>query len=294
MTFFVVLLLNVFLQFFSQCILPATFFQLPLQGSWSGILPIVPKLIEGGFSHETRPFRRIQALTLLSTLYHNSNIRDKIDENLTADLAKKLIQSLDTFVKGDINLKHKMLCELLHLIFGLHLSGAKCVPWDDMKQILEKVRDKVPKNRNFHEVKRAFNKISAPLKIKVVQGNEKKRKLSETAKPEEATEAKDDNEISMMEVNGDAESKENGSNQKKDKKKKKKKKHNKEGLQKKKEKKRQELEDQYKNVDLPSFKGALVDTINIDENIDVPKKKKTNTEDNVELPKKKKKKVFSS
>ena len=137
-------------------------------------MSIVPKLTEGGFSTETRPFRRIQAVTLLSTLYHNPNIRDQIDENLTSDLAKKLITSLDTFVKGDINLKHKMLCELLHLIFGLHLSGAKCVPWDEMKAILELVRDKVPKNRNFHEVKRAFNKISAPLKIKVVQGNEKK------------------------------------------------------------------------------------------------------------------------
>merc|ERR1712062_63079 len=111
-----------------------------------------------------------------------------------------------------MDLKNKMLCEILHLIYGLYLSGAKCVPWDDMKQILEKVRDKVPKNRNFHEVKRAFNKISAPVKIKVVQGNEKKRKLSETEKPEETTETKDDNEISMMEVNGDAESKENGSN----------------------------------------------------------------------------------
>merc|ERR1711997_1031673 len=125
--------------------------------------------------------------------YHNANIRDKIEENLTVDLAKKLIQSLDTFVKGDINLKHKMLCELLHLIFGLHLSGAKCVPWDDMKQILEKVRDKVPKNRNFHEVKRAFNKISAPLKIKVVQGNEKKRK-AENEKSEEAIETRETSE----------------------------------------------------------------------------------------------------
>ena len=98
-------------------------------------MSIVPKLTEGGFSTETRPFRRIQAVTLLSTLYHNPNIRDQIDENLTSDLAKKLMTSLDTFVKGDINLKHKMLCELLHLIFGLHLSGAKCVPWDDMKAI---------------------------------------------------------------------------------------------------------------------------------------------------------------
>merc|ERR1712088_703405 len=157
------------------------------------------------------------------------------------DLAKKLITSLDTFVKGDINLKHKMLCELLHLIFGLHLSGAKCVPWDDMKQILEKVRDKVPKNRNFHEVKRAFNKISAPLKIKVVQGNEKrnekKRKLSECNEAEANGEAADLEaaDLSLMKVNGDG-------GEKKDKKKKKKK-HSKEGRQKKKEEKRVHLEE---------------------------------------------------
>merc|ERR1712008_163143 len=200
---------------------------------------------------ETRPFRRIQAVTLLSTLYHNPNIRDQIDENLTSDLAKKLMTSLDTFVKGDINLKHKMLCEPLHLIFGLHLSGAKCVPWDEMKAILELVRDKVPKNRNFHEVKRAFNKISAPLKIKVVQGNEKrndkKRKLSESNEAEANGEAADlEADLSLMKVNGDgggakaSEISEANGGEKKDKKKKKKKhkKKKKKGGKKKKKKKK--------------------------------------------------------
>merc|ERR1719464_1387314 len=264
----------------SQCILPPTFFQLPLQGSWSGILSIVPKLTDGGFSTETRPFRRIQAVTLLSTLYHNPNIRDQIDENITSDLAKKLITSLDTFVKGDINLKHKMLCELLHLIFGLHLSGAKCVPWDEMKAILEQVRDKVPKNRNFHEVKRAFNKISVPLKIKVVTGSEKKRKANEM---DETMEDKEE----TIEQNGDAETTD------KKKKKKKKKKPSNEVLQKKKEKKRYDLEDQYKNVELPSF--AVEDTINVDEvsgTPEAPKKKKTKNvkvaSESSETPKKKK------
>ena len=182
------------------------------------------------------------------------------------------MQSLDTFVKGDINLKHKMLCELLHLIFGLHLSGAKCVQWDEMKLLLEKVREKVPTNRNFHEVKRAFNKISAPLKIKVVQGKEKKRKAEDNEAAAEATAS-----LSMTEVTGGV-SEANGGSQKKDKKKKKKK-HSKEVLQKKKEKKKFDLEDQYKNIELPTFKGALVDTIN--------------TEDDIEMPKKKKKKVSS-
>merc|ERR1711997_519747 len=65
--------------------------------------------------------------------------------------------------------------------------------------------------------------------------------------------------------------------EKKDKKKKKKK-HSKEGRQKKKEEKRVHLEEQYKNIELPSFMGALVDTMNTDENLghglENPKKKK--------------------
>merc|ERR1711971_1445114 len=109
--------------------------------------------------------------------------------------------------------------------------------------------DKVPKNRNFHEVKRAFNKISAPLKIKVVQGNEKKnekkRKLSECNEAEANGEAAglEAADLSLMKVNGDgggvktSEISEANGGEKKDKKKKKKK-HSKEGRKKKKKKKK--------------------------------------------------------
>ena len=206
-------------------------------------------------------------MTLLSTVYHNNNLREKIDAKTTKNLSNQICQILGVFVKGDKNLKHKMLCELLHLIFGLHLSGSKSVDWDKMKELLSKLREKVPKGRNFHEVKRAFNKISAPLKIQVVQGNEKKRKASESL--EEATENNDDTkEILEDEVE------ESESNSEKKKKKKKKKKGGKEALQKKKEKKKFDLEEQYENVQLPSFKGALVDTINAEDEIETPKKKK--------------------
>merc|ERR1712080_228636 len=99
-----------------------------------------------------------------------------------------------------MDLKNKMLCEILHLIYGLYLSKPESIM--GMKRLLEQVRDKVPKNRNFHEVKRAFNKISVPLKIKVVQGSEKKRK-AETEKPEEA-EIEVGEAADIMEVNGNA------------------------------------------------------------------------------------------
>ena len=82
---------------------------------------------------------------------------------------------MTAFTQGEIELKNKMLCEILHLIYGLYLSKIESIEWEDFKSLLERVRDKVPKNRNFHEVKRAFNKISVPLKIKVVTGSEKKR-----------------------------------------------------------------------------------------------------------------------
>merc|ERR1739844_629149 len=90
-------------------------------------------------------------------------------------------------------------------------------------------------------------------------------------------------DLSLMKVNGDgggakpSEISEANGGEKKDKKKKKKK-HSKEGRQKKKEEKRVHLEEQYKNIELPSFMGALVDTMNTDENLghglENPKKKK--------------------
>ena len=152
-----------------------TFFQLPLNGNWNGILAIVPKLIEGGFSSDVRAYRRINSVTLLSTLFHNANLRSAVQGTDIKALLEKLTHILTAFTQGEIELKNKMLCEILHLIYGLYLSKIESIEWEDFKSLLERVRDKVPKNRNFHEVKRAFNKISVPLKIKVVTGSEKKR-----------------------------------------------------------------------------------------------------------------------
>ena len=146
-----------------------------MNGNWNGILSIVPKLVEGGFSTEVRGHRRINSVTLLSTLFHNANLRSSVEAKDVKALLEKLTQTLTAFTQGEMDLKNKMLCEILHLIYGLYLSKSESIDWDEMKTLLEQVRDKVPKNRNFHEVNRAFNKISVPLKIKVVTGSEKKR-----------------------------------------------------------------------------------------------------------------------
>jgi len=167
-----------------------------------------------------------------------------------------------------------MVCELLHLIHGLHglsdLDDKKDIlDWDEMKKLLEKLRAKVPKNRHFQDVKKAFNKISAQLKVQVVMGSEKKLK---NGTPTDADEKNDENDeqseqIMDLSVNGNNE-------ESKKSKKKKKKKQSKETLQKRKERKKFELEDQYKNLEMPSFKTALVDNINLDVAAEPPKKKK--------------------
>merc|ERR1711953_1263097 len=99
---------------------------------------------------------------------------------------------------------------------------------------------------------KAFNKISALLKVQVVMGSEKKLK---NGTPTDADEKNDENDeqseqIMDLSVNG------NNEESKKSKKKKKKKQR--------KERKKFELEDQYKNLEMPSFKTALVDNINLD------------------------------
>ena len=166
------------------------------------------------------------------------------------------MELLRSYLSDQTNLKPKMVCELLHLIHGILSleNNSDLVDWDEMKTILEKLRAKVPKNRHFQEVKKAFNKVSVPLKIQVVQDSDKKSR-------------QDENGFELSENNV-------VSNGKKSKNKKKKKKQSNETLQKRKERKKFELEDQYKDLELPSFKSSLVDNINADETAEPPKKKK--------------------
>ena len=219
-------------------------------------------------------FRRIQAVTLLSTVLHNPNLKTEIELQDLKNLGANVQNLLNDYLNDKVNLKQKMVCELLHLIHGLHglshLNGKKDIlDWDEMKKLLEKLRAKVPKNRHFQDVKKAFNKISAQLKVQVVMGSEKKLK---NGTPTDADEKNDENDeqseqIMDLSVNGNNE-------ESKKSKKKKKKKQSKETLQKRKERKKFELEDQYKNLEMPSFKTALVDNINLDVAAEPPKKKK--------------------
>ena len=57
-------------------------------GSWFGILEMLPKLVEFGFSSDTRNFRRIQAVTLISTALHNPNLKGKLPKKLPQNTQK--------------------------------------------------------------------------------------------------------------------------------------------------------------------------------------------------------------
>ena len=63
---------------------------------------------------------------------------------------------------------------MLGLLHALHLSKAS-VDWDMAKEALQNFRENIPTNRHFQDVKKAFNKIGVPLKVKVVQGSDKKK-----------------------------------------------------------------------------------------------------------------------
>jgi hypothetical protein len=158
------------------------FFQLPLQGTWEGSLILLPKLIEDGFAKETRMFRKTQAMSLLSAVFHNPILRGQVEPSLNVNLISKIIEAVEIYMKG-ADMKHRFLCELLHLTHGLYLTSPDS-DWDNLKCLLEKLREKVPKNRHFVDVKKAFNKISVLLKIQVVQGSDK-RKSNKNEKIEE-------------------------------------------------------------------------------------------------------------
>jgi hypothetical protein len=193
------------------------------------------------------------------------------------------VTSLESY-DGDI--KPRYVCELLGMLHGMHTSNVEGVDWTRVAAAMEKFRDNVPKNRNFHDVKKAFNKIGVLLKIKVVQGSEKKKTRTRTNSQSsdggggkgnhkaaffsdltngeakaDAGEAKADAGEVKADANG-AGAVENGQPQKKGKKSKKRK-HNKEALEGKKEKKRHAIDGQFAGMEMPSFSGlTLTDNMN--------------------------------
>ena len=151
-----------------------------MQSNWSGSWELVDSLISCGFSPNMRIFRRNQALTLLSALLRNQALQESAPKELKAkllgSLCKKLVAEFHNYIKDSGTVKPRFLCELLNITRGLHLAGADSykTEWNHILDVLEKLRAHIPKNRHFQDVKKAYNKVCAPLKIKVVQGCEKR------------------------------------------------------------------------------------------------------------------------
>merc|ERR1711890_16374 len=94
------------------------------------------------------------------------------------------------YMAGKIDIKPKFLCELLNVTHGLYLAGASenLTQWKEIVTLLEALRSHIPKNRYFQDVKKAYNKACAPLKIKVIQGCEKReRNRNDSPSPNNAS-----------------------------------------------------------------------------------------------------------
>merc|ERR1712179_302107 len=269
----------------NHCVLPLSFFLLPINASWTRILDFAPqKLIQSGFEDsKTRQFRKTQALSLLSALLSNQILRKKkgISKAISACGQKIQNEFKNIVEKDDEAIKPRYLCELLNLtkILYSNTSGSQepsLVDRESIKPHLEAFRQKIPKNRHFQDVKRAFNKICVVLKIKVIQGSEKKsdkknKKMSganqggffndlmdvepSIGKPSRQNEA--ESRISAPLTNGSKD------DIKKNKKKKKKNKGSKEALKNRKERKEHSIKGQFEGMEMPSFSGiSLTDNMN--------------------------------
>ena len=151
-----------------------------MKHNWVGSWSLIEDLIKYGFSSTTRLFRRSQAFTLLNAFLRNQSLQDLAKKDLKTQvfntLGDKLIEEFNQYMAGSNDTKPKFLCELLNVTHGLYLAGANENPtqWKEIVALLESLRSHLPKNRHFHDVKKAYNKTCAPLKIKVIQGCEKR------------------------------------------------------------------------------------------------------------------------
>ncbi len=168
--------------FFSHCLLPMTFFLLPIKSNWSGSWEAADKIVAKAFDAKTRMFRRTQALSLLKALFTNPNLQQ--EQLISNDRRRQLAQTLLDFITAELNIytldrsKPRYLSDLLELSHSVFTCSIDGVEWQNFKQALEKVRKEVPGNKNFCMVKKSFNKVAAPLKADVIVASDKKRYIT--------------------------------------------------------------------------------------------------------------------
>merc|ERR1719259_1219613 len=173
--------------------------------------------------------------------------RDRITGHVVADLK--------AYMKSEVKPKPRYLCELLNLVSVLRLHGAESADqWTELVESLRKVRDFLPTNRHFRDVKKIYNKTCTPLNINAITAADKKVQATSSSNdgPVEKTKSKEP----RQQQNGgddviDDVKNENG-------KKKKKKSKSREGQQKRKEQKMNDYQGQLEDKEIPSFAGLLL------------------------------------
>ena len=153
------------------------FFMLPIQGSWSAVgkvaEQIAEKLTECTFSQKIRQFRRCQGLQLLSALVRANQ----------EGLAKKPVRAICQSISADVDVciegkekKPRYLCELLNLVHVLHQCDKDIdnASWKTLIGKLTELKDCLPSNRHFRDVKKAYNKACLPLGIAAVTEADKR------------------------------------------------------------------------------------------------------------------------
>lgn len=144
-----------------------------MQGKWSHGWSLADKMIKHGFDPKIRQFRRVQAMTLLSTLFHNMSIDTETTNDLCNEAAKKLEKLVLQELKGSNVTKPRFVCEILDLLHGMHLANAP-VAWEDMGKALDTFRVQViPHVGRSADFKKAFNHVASQLRISVVQRRQK-------------------------------------------------------------------------------------------------------------------------
>ena len=223
------------------------------------------KLIESAFDPKIRQFRRNQALELLTEMFRNCNLLSKAPENVyhqIAILGEEISESLSKMADANSNVKARFICDLLILLHALYQANKKLLAKDEgempvfwiekVAKSLNQFRDKVPKGRNFRDVKSAFNRIAVPLGIRVIQGSEKTLK-NENKLMANGQMAPDPKCEAPVPANDEGE---NGSAIKG----KRKKQHNKEALLIKKKEKMFALQGQFEGLEMPSFSGVSMES----------------------------------
>jgi len=150
---------------------------LPLSSTWSGAAKLAEPLVTCAFDPKARTFRRRQALALLSELFRNKNLTKVTGQLLKEDMSYlhgKIISELN---KGGAcgGGTPKYQAELLVLLAVLHKQQEEiCSPhMEAVKQALNTFKDSIHKNRNFQEVKAAFNKAAAVINVERITGSKK-------------------------------------------------------------------------------------------------------------------------